>query len=288
MPRARRFPERETRSRALPFARLATAAALLAAFVAAVLLLEPASLALLTGAILALGAWEWARLVGLRGARAASYMVAVLGAYGLGVWWLHPLASFPAPLALLLAVAALFWCVLAPCWLVMGGAPQPASWLRVAGFLVLIPAGLAIAALSPAKLLILLGFVWLADSLAYLVGHAFGHRKLAPSISPGKTWEGAAGAASGCLIYAIICAMLDPGLNARVAGPVWAPYLGAAAVLCAVSVVGDLFESALKRQAGVKDSGSLLPGHGGVLDRIDSVTAALPVGALLLYSIGAT
>jgi len=134
----------------------------------------------------------------------------------------------------------------------------------------------------------MLGLVWISDTAAYLVGSAVGKHKLAPSISPGKTWEGVGGAAVGGLIYAIICALLDPGLQARVQGAVWVPYLGGAVLLCTVSVLGDLFESALKRQAGAKDSGRLLPGHGGVLDRIDSATATLPVALLLLQAIGAT
>ncbi len=142
------------------------------------------------------------------------------------------------------------------------------------------------AGLAPRYLLILLGLVWIADTAAYVVGSAIGKHKLAPTISPGKSWEGVGGGAVGVLIYAIICAMLDPALEARLQGAAWALYLAGAALLFAASVVGDLFESALKRQAGAKDSGSLLPGHGGVLDRIDSATAVLPLALLLMQAAG--
>ena len=134
----------------------------------------------------------------------------------------------------------------------------------------------------------LLGLVWIADTAAYLTGRAFGKHKLAPVISPGKTWEGVAGGVGAVVIYAIIWALFDPGLAARVQGAVWLPYLAGAVLLCAASVVGDLLESAAKRRAGAKDSGRLLPGHGGVLDRIDSASATLPVGLLLMQAIGAT
>ena len=126
------------------------------------------------------------------------------------------------------------------------------------------------------------GITWVADTAAYFVGSRFGRRKLAPSVSPGKTWEGAAGALAGALAYAIICAALVPQLEAGIAGGrAWGAYLAAVAVLCVASIVGDLFESAAKRQAGVKDSGTILPGHGGILDRIDSATSTLPLAAVL-------
>jgi phosphatidate cytidylyltransferase len=124
-----------------------------------------------------------------------------------------------------------------------------------------------------------LALVSIADSAAYFTGRAVGRRKLAPSISPGKTWEGAAGGLAGALAYAIICGAFIEDLH-------WAPYVVAAALVSVLGIVGDLFESAAKRQAGVKDSGTLLPGHGGVLDRIDSAVAALPLAALLLPFIG--
>jgi phosphatidate cytidylyltransferase len=106
------------------------------------------------------------------------------------------------------------------------------------------------------------------------MGRAWGRRKLAPSISPGKSWEGAIGGVGGAAAYAIICANF-------IQGTAWPAFLAAAVLLAMVSIVGDLFESAAKRQAGVKDSGTLLPGHGGILDRIDSATAVLPLAALL-------
>jgi phosphatidate cytidylyltransferase len=139
---------------------------------------------------------------------------------------------------------------------------------------VILPAALAFVILRPLEVLLVLLLVWIADTAAYFVGRAWGRHKLAPGISPGKTWEGALGGTAGALVYAII-------LGTFIEGLLWVPYLLAAALLAVLSIVGDLFESAVKRQAAVKDSGTLLPGHGGILDRIDSATAALPVAALL-------
>ncbi len=245
------------------------------------MLLERPAFGAVVGAIVALAGFEWGRLTGMPRGGAVGYGAACLAGFAALAWR-------GAALPEAFWVGALFWIAIVPWWLARGIAPRHRNWLRAAGFAVLLPAALGMLALSPAQLLMLLGLVWVADIAAYVAGSAFGRRKLAPSISPGKTWEGAAGAAAGCLIYAIICAMLDPELGARVRGAAWAPYLAGAALLCVASIAGDLFESALKRQAGAKDSGALLPGHGGVLDRIDSATATLPLGALLLHWTGAT
>jgi phosphatidate cytidylyltransferase len=178
-------------------------------------------------------------------------------------------------------ISALFWLFAAPAWLWHGMKPGHARLLAAAGFVVLVPAGLAMMVLPPRAVLIVLILVWVADTAAYFVGSRFGRHKLAPAISPGKTWEGAAGALAGTVVYAIICVALIPQLKSGIAGGIWAAYLAAAAGLCVASILGDLFESAAKRQAGVKDSGALLPGHGGILDRIDSATSTLPLAALL-------
>jgi phosphatidate cytidylyltransferase len=133
-------------------------------------------------------------------------------------------------------------------------------------------------------LLGVLGTVWISDTAAYFVGRRFGKRKLAPSISPGKTWEGVAGALAAVGIYALAWASLggSDGIpawpaDARVA-PAW--ILPVLLGLAVVGMVGDLFESLIKRQAGVKDSGTLLPGHGGILDRFDAPVAMLPLAVL--------
>ena len=174
-----------------------------------------------------------------------------------------------------LMAAVLFWVIIAPIWLARGVSLQHRIALLAAGFIILVPAALALAALPPLQVLAVLVLVWVADTAAYFVGRAWGRRKLAPSISPGKTWEGAWGGLAGALAYAIICGGLAGGVA-------WIPLVAGAALLAVLSIVGDLFESAAKRQAGVKDSGTLLPGHGGILDRIDSATATLPLAALLL------
>jgi len=209
---------------------------------------------------------EWARLCRLA-APAAWVFSAILP----GVFLIADYLGLQQ--ALLLAAAA-WWVALAPAWMWRGVRAGQHAWLGAAGLVVLVPAGLAMLALGPLQVLLVLVLVWIADTAAYFVGRAWGRRKLAPAISPGKTWEGAAGGLIGALAYAIIGGFWIEEIA-------WAPLLAAAALLAMVSIVGDLFESAAKRQAGVKDSGSLLPGHGGILDRIDSATAALPLAALL-------
>jgi phosphatidate cytidylyltransferase len=149
----------------------------------------------------------------------------------------------------------------------------------IAGWLVLVPTWLAATVLQrqPLLLLLLLGAVWTADTAAYFAGRRFGSHKMAPRISPGKTIEGLVGSYIAVLIYvAIVLRVYSPeaGLAAYLSLLVFA------AILTSLSVEGDLFESWFKRQADAKDSGDLLPGHGGILDRIDSATATMPFAAL--------
>ena len=226
-------------------------------------------LAVLIGMLAGFGGFEWARLCGLQAAAAFAYACLIAAAYAALL-----LAGETASQAALLG-GGVFWVLAVPAWLWHGMTSPSAKFLAPAGFLVIVPAALAMALTRPPELLAVLILVWIADTAAYFVGRGFGRHRLAPSISPGKTWEGAAGGLIGALAYAIICGTFIEGLA-------WAPYLAAAALLAVLSIVGDLFESAAKRQAGVKDSGALLPGHGGLLDRIDSAVATLPLAALLL------
>jgi phosphatidate cytidylyltransferase len=254
--------------------RLLTATVLLAAFLAALFWLDHRQFAVVVASVVALAAHEWAILAKTGKTAALAYAGAGVLAYGLFL-------ALPASSNGLMWLAVAFWAMLVPWRLSRGLAPAARGWTLAAGLIVVVPAGIAAASLSRPLLLLFLGLVWTADTAAYFAGRALGRHKLAPSISPGKTWEGVAGAAAGCIIYAIIWASFDPQLRTRVQGVIWVPFLAGTLLLCALSVVGDLFESALKRLAGAKDSGRLLPGHGGVLDRIDSATAVLP-GALLL------
>ncbi|HUQ25966.1 MAG TPA: phosphatidate cytidylyltransferase [Burkholderiales bacterium] len=244
-------------------ARVGTAAALIPALLAALFFLPKPWFAALGALVAATAGFEWARLCRMQGATAWIYA----GAMALAFVALYN--TEPRQPTFLLA--ALFWIVIAPWWMWRGVQGRA---LIIAGFVVIVPAALAFVILNPLEVLLVLLLVWIADSAAYFVGRAWGRRKLAPAISPGKTWEGAIGGTVGVLVYAII-------LGTFIEGIFWVPYLLAAALLAVLSIVGDLFESAVKRQAGAKDSGTLLPGHGGILDRIDSATATLPVAALL-------
>ena len=251
--------------------RVATAAVLIAALLAALFLLPRAGLVAAVAALAALAGYEWARLC--RIATIGTYGYAAAIAFGAVVLY-HTEPRQPV-----FALAAVFWIVLVPVWLWRGVAPRQSGALAVAGFIALLPAALAIMTLGPRQVLLALALVWVADTAAFFTGLRFGRRKLAPLISPGKTWEGAAGGLLGALAYAIICGLYLGGVP-------WVPFLAAAVLLVILSILGDLFESAAKRQAGTKDSGALLPGHGGILDRIDSTLSTLPLAALLWPLIG--
>lgn len=239
---------------------------LIAALLAALFFLPRPALALVLALLLLVAGLEWAGLCRL-GRRSAWLYAATLAATFL-------VSEAIGVQSALFAAAALFWVAIAPLWMWRGVRAGQITWIGASGFAVLVPAALAMLALDPVEVLLILILIWIADTAAYLVGRSWGRRKLAPAISPGKTVEGAVGGLIGALAYAII-------VGSSIQAVAWAPFLASAAALFMISIVGDLFESAVKRQAGVKDSGTLLPGHGGVLDRIDSTTAALPLAALL-------
>ena len=249
--------------------RAGTAAVLLAALVAALVLLPRAGIMVLMAVIAAAGALEWARLCAVS---APLYAAGAVLAFLLASW-----LEAAQPVFFL---AAAFWLFAAPVWLWLGVRPEHRGALAAAGFIVLVPAALAMVVLEPGEALLVLAVAWIADTAAYVAGTRWGRRKLAPAISPGKTWEGAAGGLIGAAAYAMILSLILAGAQATR----MAAFVGAAALLVTVSIVGDLFESAAKRQAGVKDSGALLPGHGGVLDRIDALIPTMPA-ALLVYEL---
>jgi phosphatidate cytidylyltransferase len=268
--------------------RILTAIVLIAVTLAALFWLPPLGWGAVTLAVVAAAALEWADLCGYaRPARVAFVAIAV----GIGAELLFMFASgreWPAALTLVACGAAtLFWLAVAPAWLASGWRVESKPALAVTGWLVLLAWWVALVQLqarSPALLLAAMAVVWIADTAAYFAGRAFGRRKLAPSVSPSKTWEGVWGALIATAAYALAIAWLAPGLVRSSGHAVLATVLLVAAVLAltALSVVGDLFESLLKRQRGVKDSGRLLPGHGGVIDRIDALLAAMPPAALLV------
>jgi phosphatidate cytidylyltransferase len=265
-------------------ARLATALILLASCIAAVLWLPNPWWAALLLAVLAMAAWEWGALAGIRGARRVLYVGAVVvSAWAIGEVSVGAGDGVNPRSGVAIAVygaGMAFWMLLALPWFTRQWQVRSRLALAAAGWLVLVPAWLAVARLQgePERLLALLGIVWVADTAAYLAGRKWGRRRLAPSVSPAKTWEGVAGACAAVAVYYVALSILAPdwrGLDG------WSGAVLFAGVTL-MSIVGDLYESWIKRQAGVKDSGAWLPGHGGVLDRIDSMNSSMPFAALLL------
>jgi phosphatidate cytidylyltransferase len=268
--------------------RILTAVLLVPAIVAALFLLPVRGWAWVTLAFVIVAAHEWAMLAGFERRRwllfvAGSFLIA----FGLLFHSGMTERGWPQPIVLAVCGAAsAFWVLLAPVWLARHWRLSSPLVAALAGWLVLIATWVSLVQLrahSPWLVLSAMAIVWVADTAAYFSGRAWGRRKLAPSISPGKTWEGVAGALTAVAIYALAVAVASPGFgySGERTPAVAAIAVAAAMALAAVSVVGDLFESLLKRQRGVKDSGRLLPGHGGVLDRIDALTAAMPPAALL-------
>jgi len=261
--------------------RLLTVAVVLPLFLAALFMLPNVWWSAVMLLLLLVAAHEWSRLSGFGRAGEAAFLTVV--ALGCALLWMTGMApgrAGSAPVAMDRAVYAVsvgFWCVIAPCWLWLKLAVRNRALLGLAGVVVLVPTWLALSRLQhdAVLLLLLLGVVWIADTAAYFTGRSLGRHKLAPAISPGKTWEGVGGAFAAVGVYAVIVHVwVLPTLEVSV---VVLGFLG----MTALSIVGDLFESWLKRRAGVKDSGELFPGHGGMLDRIDGLTAALPVAALV-------
>ena len=238
-----------------------------------------------------LACWEWSRMCGLTSGGQSLYLAAS-GVVGGFLWLLYlgfAPGNFPAAAMTGFVIATAFWAFAAPYWL-RGKLRPSASTCAAAGWVVVWPLWLALVVLrdvSPWLLLALAAMIWAADIAAYFAGKRFGRRKLAPAVSPGKTWEGVAGGMIGVTIYGLaLCYAAHEWANPL--SPLFAPGAGLPAIvamlgLTAVSIVGDLFESWMKRGAGLKDSSNLLPGHGGILDRIDALTASLPVAAFLLY-----
>jgi len=268
--------------------RLLTALLLVPLVVAGVLLLDSPIVAAILAAAILVGAYEMARLAKLQRLRAqGGFMLLVAAALWLG--WRY-LASVDLQV---LQWAMTAWWTLVTVSLVarrseLARIERARPTVLMLGGLVLVMAWLSIVTLharstsGPALVLYLFVLIWVADSAAYFTGRAFGRRKLSPFVSPGKTWAGAVGALGGAVISALLLSATG------VAGEATPVALIVLSVLVAIiSIGGDLWESRLKREAGVKDSGRLLPGHGGMLDRIDSLLAAAPVFALGAHLVGA-
>jgi len=257
--------------------RLLTAAVLIPLFSLVILESPTLYFSLLIAAVVFVAAWEWGKLTRLPPPVRAIFFAAVAVTAGLAV-----AGKIPAAAAHVISAVAVLWWAAATVWVMQYKAAaehRGSSWRGlVAGCLVLLPAFVSLCALhgetafGPAYVLFLLFLIWAADSGAYFAGRSFGRHKLAPRVSPGKTWEGFVGGLSSAAVVAWVGGRLL-GLSGE--AMMW--FVPLCLVVVMVSVVGDLLESLFKRRAGVKDSGRFLPGHGGALDRIDSITAAAPV-----------
>lgn len=261
--------------------RLLTALALVPLVVAGILYLDTGALAVVLGVIVLLGAYEMARLANLQNVVAqGGFVLAVAVALWLAWRYLQP-----AYLDYLQWIMASWWILMTVALVIRRSelprvhGSRPA--ILILGGLVLVTAWTSIVDLhatgerGPLMMLFLFVLIWVADSGAYFAGRAFGRRKLSPFVSPGKTWAGAGGAVAGAVLSALFLVAGAAAGDASLPG-----LIGLSILVTAVSIGGDLWESRLKREAGVKDSGNLLPGHGGILDRVDSLLAAAPVFAL--------
>jgi phosphatidate cytidylyltransferase len=264
--------------------RVITATALLALFLSALFLLPATGWMVLVTIMVLQGVSEWARLAELPATAAKAYWGVTLVIMATITWSdsSHALAQTATLHFVIYAVSVLLWVIVVPAWLIAGWQVRQPLLMALVGWAVLIPTGLAmmdLRAANPWWLLAVMGLVWVADIAAYFAGRKFGKNKLAPSISPGKTWEGVAGALIAVSVYALLVAWATGLFSATHLLP---GLLLASWWWVGLAVIGDLFESAVKRQAGVKDSGELLPGHGGLLDRIDALTSTLPLAALAM------
>lgn len=259
--------------------RLLTAFGLALLIILVVLYAPPLLVAAVLGAALLVGGWEWSAFLALRGGGRLLYLLtlALLGV--LASRYTVALDAFVQ----LMEVAVAWW-LIALAWILFAPARASRGVAALAGILVLVPAWLALVRIDarwahgPQWTLFVLGLAFAADTGAFFTGRRFGRLRLAPQVSPNKTWEGVLG---GMLLALGLAATVNLWFQLP-----WQAFLPLCMTAAAFSVIGDLTESLLKRHVHLKDSGRLFPGHGGVLDRIDSVTAAAPVLALGLIWLG--
>ncbi len=268
--------------------RIITALILAPIAIGGIFFLPPLGFALFTGAVITIGAWEWANMSGIEGQGGRVAYAAVTAAI------LYALLNVPAVLVLWLALA--WWFI---CFLLVRSYPQGSDrWgslpvRALMGLFVLVPAWVGLNHLRTGGfqfgdvvnnlwvILYVFCVVWVADIGAYFAGRAFGKAKLAPRVSPGKSWAGVWGGLVAVGLFAVIVSSLaSAGISETLLLVIASLFTGL------VSVLGDLLESMLKRFRGIKDSSQLLPGHGGIMDRIDSLTAAIPVFALIITQLG--
>ncbi len=263
--------------------RVITAAILVAFFIPALFMLGNISWAYAMLFLCLLGLYEWGAMVHLSalqnklylGLAALAGLIAVyfLQKYGFHLFFFRSLLVF--------AVVAIFWLLLVPIWFKTKTVFSNKYLMAALGLLLIASLWLALVCAKgadPWLLLVLLATIWIADSAAYFAGKNFGKHKLAPNISPGKTWEGVIGALIAVTLFGAVLYLNDGvGFHQLAIFPaLW--------VITILGVVGDLFESLMKRQANLKDSGHLLPGHGGVLDRVDGIIPSLPIAILMIYT----
>jgi phosphatidate cytidylyltransferase len=259
--------------------RIITATALLIALLTVVFFASTEVWALITLGIVLLGMAEWSNLIRLQKNQRYLLLVVTL-VLGLLIAFMHltPFYYYQNHVVLsVLAVSSLFWIVVAPLWLITRKTINNAFVMSVLGLFLIFATWIALVglhAISPLLLLGTIATVSIADSAAYFAGKKFGRHKLAPEISPGKTWEGVLGGLFAVTVYGIALCYYKQFSPWLIVG-LW--------LLVALSIMGDLVESLLKRKADLKDSGQLLPGHGGILDRIDGLMPALPITLFFIY-----
>jgi len=255
--------------------RVVTAVVLVAALLGVLFWLPTSGVALVLAVVALAGLWEWTAMAGIL-APAHRQLLLLMTALMLPMLYVAPAST---DRNILFFCAFIWWCfaVALVARFQRSGTPPPpgAGWRSVAGWAMILPAWYALVWLHQAHggpgVLALMVLIWVADSAAYFVGRRFGRRRLASRVSPGKSWEGLVGALAATIVVApLISGWVGVGGASR-----WA-FVALAVVIVLISVLGDLTESLFKRAAGMKDSGHLLPGHGGVLDRIDSLLAAAP------------
>ena len=262
--------------------RICTALCFLLLFLVGLFYFSPVFWMTLLLAIAVIGSWEWSKLSKFSLSGSILYLIftVLIGGELLFILSRVTIADpYTTQFIWLYTITLGFWLLAVPYLLKFNTQIKNPILLALIGWLLLLPTCLALFQLRAIDPILLLGFItaiWISDTAAYFTGRKFGKNKLAPSISPGKTWEGVAGALVAVCIYALIWSYLVVDKTQII---LYVPLLLA---LAALGILGDLFESLMKRQVGVKNSGNILPGHGGILDRIDALTSTLPVAIFVV------